>query len=258
MKRFFALLLVAAMTAALSGCGGKKETTELAVFAAASLQESLSAVIADYEAAHEGVTVVATYDSSGTLKTQIENGAACDVFISAAPKQMNELQELGLVDTDCRCDLLENKVVLAVPEGNPTGIRSFDHLAELLKSGEVLLAMGNSDVPVGQYTQKIFTYYGIGEAAVASCLTYGSNVKEVTTQVNEGTVDCGIIYATDAFSAGLDAVDQATAEMCGQVVYPAAVMAKSEHADTAVDFWTYLAADASIAHFEAVGFSPMA
>ena len=257
MKPLTALLLTLAMAAALSGCGAKQEATELTVFAAASLQESLSAVIQDYEASHQGVTVVANYDSSGTLKTQIENGAVCDVFISAAPKQMNQLEELNMVDTAHRCDLLENKVVLAIPEGNPAGIENFDHLAELLKSGDVLLAMGNSDVPVGQYTQKIFAYYGIDEAAVSSCLTYGSNVKEVTTQVNEGTVDCGIIYATDAFSAGLDSVDQATAQMCGQVVYPAAVMDGTKHSDTAADFWSYLAASEAMVHFEAVGFSPM-
>lgn len=257
MKPLTALLLTLAMTVALSGCGAKQETTELTVFAAASLQESLSAVIQDYEASHQGVTVVANYDSSGTLKTQIENGAVCDVFISAAPKQMNQLEELNMVDTAHRCDLLENKVVLAIPEGKPAGIKNFDHLAELLKSGDVLLAMGNSDVPVGQYTQKIFAYYGIDEAAVSSCLTYGSNVKEVTTQVNEGTVDCGIIYATDAFSAGLDSVDQATAQMCGQVVYPAAVMAGTKHSDTAADFCSYLAASEAMVRFEAVGFSPM-
>ena len=257
MKPLTALLLTLAMIAALSGCGAKQETTELTVFAAASLQESLSAVIQDYEASHQGVTVVANYDSSGTLKTQIENGAVCDVFISAAPKQMNQLEELNMVDTAHRCDLLENKVVLAIPEGKPAGIKNFDHLAELLKSGDVLLAMGNSDVPVGQYTQKIFAYYGIDEAAVSSCLTYGSNVKEVTTQVNEGTVDCGIIYATDAFSAGLDSVDQATAQMCGQVVYPAAVMDGTKHSDTAADFCSYLAASEAMVHFEAVGFSPM-
>lgn len=257
MKRFFALLMLV-MAAALSGCGAKTEATELTVFAAASLQESLSAVIQDYEASHEGVTVAANYDSSGTLKTQIENGAVCDVFISAAPKQMNALEELGMVDTTHRCDLLENKVVLAVPGGNPAGIRNFDHLAELLKGGEVLLAMGNSDVPVGQYTQKLFTYYGIDETEVATCLTYGSNVKEVTTQVGEGTVDCGVIYATDAFSAGLDSVDQATAQMCGQVVYPAAVMTGSKQSEAAADFWRYLAAEEAMVRFEAVGFSPMA
>ena len=245
------------MIAALSGCGAKQETTELTVFAAASLQESLSAVIQDYEASHQGVTVVANYDSSGTLKTQIENGAVCDVFISAAPKQMNQLEELNMVDTAHRCDLLENKVVLAIPEGKPAGIKNFDHLAELLKSGDVLLAMGNSDVPVGQYTQKIFAYYGIDEAAVSSCLTYGSNAREVTTQVCESTVDCGILYATDAFSAGLTVVEEAAADLCGQVLYPAAVLSCGSQPEAAQAFLDHLRSGDAGIHFEAVGFSPL-
>ena len=213
--------------------------------------------------------MVATYDSSGTLKTQIQEGADCDVFISAAPKQMNQLdaeggaentEGLDFVDSATRLDLLENKVTLAVPEGNPKGIESFDQLAELLASGDVFLAMGNSDVPVGQYTQKIFAYYGLDEDALASSgvLTYGSNVKEVTTQVSEGTVDCGVIYATDAFSAGLTVVDEATAEMCGQVIYPAAVMKNSANPDAAKAFLDCLSTDEAKACFEAVGFSPMA
>lgn len=239
---------------------------ELYVFAAASLEESLNQAIAAYEAANEGVTIVPTYDSSGTLKTQIQEGADCDVFISAAPKQMNQLDAQGgeentegldFVDSATRLDLLENKVTLAVPEGNPKGIETFDQLAELLQSGDVMLAMGNSDVPVGQYTQKIFAYYGIDEAAIAGCITYGSNVKEVTTQVSEGAVDCGIIYATDAFSAGLTVVDEATADMCGQVIYPAAVMKNSANPEAAKAFLDFLSTDEALACFEAVGFSPL-
>ena len=116
-----------------------------------------------------------------------------------------------------RFNILENKVTLVVPEDNPKNINTFDDLATGLKDGTVLLAMGNSDVPVGQYTQKILKYYELDEEALANagCITYGSNVKEVTTQVSEGTVDCGIIYCTDAFSAGLTIADYATAEMCG-------------------------------------------
>ena len=138
-------------------------------------------------------------------------------------------------------------------------VHLFDQLAQLLQSGDVLLAMGNSDVPVGQYTQKIFTYYGLNEETLASSgvLTYGSNVKEVTTQVSEGTVDCGVIYATDAFSAGLTVVDEATAEMCGQVIYPAAVMKNSANPDAAKAFLDFLSTDEAMACFEAVGFSPM-
>ena len=280
MKKLFSLLLALSLTLALAACGGDTngssaegtdgtaaEPVELYVFAAASLEESLNEVIDLYKEAAPDVTVVATYDSSGTLKTQIQEGADCDVFLSAAPKQMNQLdaeggaentEGLDLVDHSTRLDLLENKVTLAVPEGNPKGIASFDQLSELLQSGDVFLAMGNSDVPVGQYTQKIFAYYGLDEAAIASCLTYGSNVKEVTTQVSEGAVDCGVIYATDAFSAGLTVVDEATAEMCGQVIYPAAVMKNSAHPDAAKAFLDFLSTDGAMACFEAVGFSPAA
>ena len=167
---------------------------------------------------------------------------------------------LDMIETGSRVDLLENKVTLVVPEGNPKGIESFDQLAELLKSGDVLLAMGNSDVPVGQYTLKIFSYYSLEEAdlAAAGVLTYGSNVKEVTTQVSEGVVDCGVIYATDAYSAGLTVVASATADMCGQVIYPAAVLSGSAHPAEAQAFLDYLkGADASAA-FETVGFTPLA
>ena len=282
MKKLFSLVLALSMALALTACSGSADTdsttddttettaepVELHVFAAASMQESLDQVIEAYKAVAPEVAVVATYDSSGTLKTQIQEGADCDVFISAAPKQMNQLDAEGgeentdgldLVNSATRLDLLENKVTLAVPEGNPKGIESFDQLAELLASGDVFLAMGNSDVPVGQYTQKIFTYYGLNEETLASSgvLTYGSNVKEVTTQVSEGTVDCGVIYATDAFSAGLTVVDEATAEMCGQVIYPAAVMKNSANPDAAKAFLDFLSTDEAMACFEAVGFSPM-
>ena len=281
MKKLLPLFLALSLT--LTACGGDTngssvddtddtagtaaEPVELYVFAAASLEESLNEVIDLYKEAAPDVTVVATYNSSGTLKTQIQEGADCDVFLSAAPKQMNQLdaeggaentEGLDLVDHSTRLDLLENKVSLAVPEGNPKGIASFDQLSELLQSGDVFLAMGNSDVPVGQYTQKIFAYYGLDEAAIASCLTYGSNVKEVTTQVSEGAVDCGVIYATDAFSAGLTVVDEATAEMCGQVIYPAAVMKNSAHPDAAKAFLDFLSTDDAMACFKAVGFSPAA
>lgn len=288
MKKLFTLLLTLCMVLSLAACGGQKdepsapvedetpeveeptaEPVELFVFAAASMTETMDQIIALYKDVAPNVTITPTYDSSGTLLTQIKEGAACDLFISAAPKQINALDGslkddadknpdgLDMIVQDSRLDLLENKVTLVVPEGNPKGIETFDQLAELLKSGDVMLAMGNSDVPVGQYTQKIFTYYGIDEAAIASKLTYGSNVKEVTTHVSEGTVDCGIIYATDAFSAGLTVVDAATAEMCGQVIYPAAVLKDSQHLDEAQAFLDYLTGSEASAIFEGVGFTAL-
>ena len=279
MKKLLSLFLALSLVLALTACGSKDdgangadtqddaaEPVELIVFAAASMTETLNEIAGMYKEVAPNVTLTFNFDSSGKLLTQISEGADCDLFISAAPKQMNAMDGsligdteknpdgLDLIVTDSRVDLLENKVTLAVPAGNPKGIESFDQLAELLKSGDVLLAIGNSDVPVGQYTQKIFAYYGLDEAAMTDCLTSGNNVKEVTTQVSEAAADCGIIYATDAFSAGLEVVDSATAEMCGQVIYPAAVL-KGEKEEAARAFLAYLETDAAMTVFERVGFS---
>ena len=232
MKKGLALLLALSMVFALAACGGSsapaetaapvsdtspspaeepaqteepapeaveaaeakktEEKVELTVFAAASMTETMNRIKELYETENPGVTLVYNFDSSGTLKTQIQEGADCDVFISAAPKQMNQLDAscdaeknpdgLDFVKQGSRINLLENKVVLAVPVGNPKGIESFDQLSELLKAGDVFMAMGNSDVPVGQYTQKILAFYGLNEEelAKAGCLTYGTNVNEVT------------------------------------------------------------------------------
>ena len=248
------------------------QTTELTVFAAASMTETLNQIAEDYKTVDPNVSLTFSFASSGDLLSQIKEGADCDVFISAAPKQMNALDGSLKDDADknpdgldelldgTRIDLLENKVVLAVPEGNPKNIDSFDKLADRLGAGEVFLAIGNSDVPVGQYTRKIFAHYGLDEQSLADAggLTYGSNVKEVTTQVSEGAVDCGIIYATDAYSAGLESVDEATADMCGQVIYPAAVLRNSAHPDEAKAFLDYLTGEDAGRVFESVGFTPLA
>ena len=280
MKKLLSLLLALALVFSLAACSSKTDDTttddtqgdanaesvDLVVFAAASMTETLTQIAEMYKEVAPNVNITYNFDSSGKLLTQISEGADCDLFISAAPQQMNAMDGsliddkdknpdgLDLIVTDSRIDLLENKVTLAVPEGNPKGIESFDQLAQLLKGGDVLLAIGNSDVPVGQYTQKIFAYYGLDESAMTDCLTYGNNVKEVTTQVSEAAADCGIIYATDAFSAGLEVVDSATAEMCGQVIYPAAVL-KGEKEEAAQAFLDYLQTADAMEVFKSVGFS---
>ena len=139
------------------------------------------------------------------------------------------------------------------------GINYFDDMTAGLSDGTIMLAMGNGDVPVGQYTQKILAYYGMNEEtlAAAGAITYGTNVKEVTTQVSEAAVDCGVVYQTDAFSAGLTVVDTATAEMCGQVIYPAAVLNISENIEAAEDFLQFLTSDAADEVFSHVGFTPV-
>ena len=288
-RGFLCAVGIASASAVLTACGGSSSSTasstassaaasseaasgesmELIVFAAASLTETLNAIAETYSAENPGVTFSFNFDSSGTLKTQIQEGADCDLFISAGQKQMNQLDStasaevntegLDFVDAESRVDLLENKVVLCIPEGSDKGIDSFDSLAEHLKAEDILFCMGNSDVPVGQYTQKILAYYDLDEAALAAAgvITYGSNVKEVTTQVSEASVDAGVVYCTDAYSAGLTPVDEATKEMCGQVIYPAAVMKNALHAEAAKEFLAYLRTDKAATVFESVGFTAL-
>lgn len=283
-KKLTALLLVGLLSGSmLAGCGGnasddssssapasaasEADQVELVVFAAASMTETLTELSNAYMEENPNVNVVLNFDSSGTLKTQIQEGADCDVFISAGQLQMDQLdanadpsvntEGLDFVLEDSRFDILENKVALAVPDDNPKNINSYDDMKADLEDGSILLAMGNSDVPVGQYTQKILTYLGLYEATLANAgnITYGSNVKEVTTQVSEAAVDCGIIYQTDAYSAGLTVVDTATPEMCGQVIYPAAVLNVSKNPDVAKDYLDFLTSDDADAVFEEVGFT---
>ena len=284
MRKIFALLIAAVMVLSFAACAApateetaapeetvpEAEPVELIVFAAASMTETMNQIAELYKAKAPNVTLTYNFDSSGTLKTQIQEGAECDLFISAGQKQMNQLDitadpevntdKLDFVLEGTRVNLLENRVTLCVPEGNPKDIKGFDDLADKLKEGSVLMAMGNSDVPVGQYTQKILAFYGLDEEKLAKdgVITYGTNVKEVTTQVTEASVDCGVVYCTDAFSAGLTPVDYATKEMCGQVIYPAAVLNVSGNQEAAKEFLAYLRTDEAMKVFEAVGFAPVA
>ena len=284
MRKLFAMLIAAVMVLSLAACAApateetaapeetvpEAEPVELIVFAAASMTETMNQIAEMYKAVAPNVTLTYNFDSSGTLKTQIQEGAECDLFISAGQKQMNQLDitadpevntdKLDFVLEGTRINLLENRVTLCVPEGNPKDIKSFDDLADKLKEGSVLMAMGNSDVPVGQYTQKILAFYGLDEEKLAKdgVITYGTNVKEVTTQVTEASVDCGVVYCTDAFSAGLTPVDYATKEMCGQVIYPAAVLNISGNQEAAKEFLAYLQTDEAMKVFEAVGFASVA
>ena len=291
LKKFFIVLTVVLLAAALVACdsaGGvtplepsengdegeeaaeEKDPVELIVFAAASMTEVLEEINRAFIEENPHVTVTLNLDSSGTLKTQIEEGAGCDVFISAAQKAMNELditadpevntEGFDFILEGTRRNILENKVVLAVPADNPKDVGSYDDLAALLAAGDILLAMGNIDVPVGQYTSNILVHYGLDEETLAASgvITYASTVKEVTTQVSEGLVDCGIIYSTDAKAADLEIVDQASSEMTGgQVIYPAAVIKNSAVADDAKAYLDFISSSAGAIILEAFGFSPI-
>ena len=287
MKRIAALSLLLALTLSLAACGGgnagtaetpaanstapvaettapQAEPVEVVVFAAASLEATLTEIADLYKEVAPEVTLTFSFESSGTLRTQIIEGAVCDLFISAGQSQMNDL-EAGQNDTgadfvyaDTRIDFVENKVVLAMPDDNPAGIQTFSDLATDKLS---LLCIGNDDVPVGSYSLEILDTLGIDIAQLESDgkVTYASNVTEVANQVKEGAVDCGIIYATDAYTYELTVVDQATADMCSQVIYPAAVMksGSGEAAEAAAQaFLDYLHTDENaIAVLEGVGFT---
>lgn len=286
MKKLTALVLALTLALALTSCVNGQTTAsptppqpaptqsapptskpaaapvELIVFAAASMQETMTEIAAMYKTVAPNVTITYTFDSSGTLKTQIEEGADCDLFISAAQKQMNQLDStadpkvndkgLDFVLQGTRINLVENKVVMAVPEGNPAGVSSFgDVNTDKVK----LMALGNSDVPVGQYSEEVFSNMGVWDA-IQSKITFGSNVKEVTTWVSEGTVDCGVVYGTDAYSAGLEVVTTAPAEaLKSKVIYPAAVLSITKHEDAAKAFLGYLQTADCSAIFEKVGFA---
>lgn len=278
-QKMVTMLLLGMLVPGLVSCGTKKEeqvpasekedkeTVEVTVFAAASLTETLTEISELYQKECPEVKLIFNFDSSGTLKTQIQEGAECDLFISAGQLQMNQMDSsadkevntegLDYVQQDTRINILENKVTLCVSDESKSDIQSFDDLAEALKEGKILMAMGNSDVPVGQYTRKILDYYELDEEKLASAgvISYGSNVKEVTTQISEGSVDCGIIYCTDAYSAGLKVTAYATPEMCGQVIYPAAVMKTGEYQEEAKKFLDFLQTDECMKIFEKVGFS---
>ena len=247
-KKAFAVGLALALALGLCACGsqndpdasgsGTPETTpageqvDVVVFAAASLEATLTEIAQQYKEVAPNVNLVFTFDSSGTLRDQILEGAVCDLFISAGQGQMNALDAADTTGTNAdgndyvaegsRINLVENKVVLAVPDDNPAGIGSFQDLTTKAN----LICLGNDDVPVGEYSLQILDSLGISidQLEQDGKVTYASNVSEVANQVKEGAVDCGIIYATDAFTYELTVVDKATTDLCGQVIYPAAVM----------------------------------
>lgn len=271
--RFVCLFLVSAL--GLSACAATGESTqapapeiggekvELVVFAAASMTETMTEIAELYKAVAPDVTILYNFDSSGTLKTQIQEGADVDIFISAGQKQMNQLditadpavneENLDFVIEDTRFNLVKNTVVLIVPEASTADISTFEDVATDKVS---LLAIGNSDVPVGQYAEEILTFLGLWDQLNADQkISFGSNVKEVLSQVEANSVDAGIVYSTDAATAtGVKVVAVAPEESAKPPVYPAAVMKPTNNEAAARAFLEFLKTDECKAIFEKVGF----
>lgn len=231
-----------------------KEKKDLVVFAAASMTEVLEELKTEFEKENPDLNLTFNFDSSGTLKTQIDSGADCDVFVSAAQKQMDELEDEDKIDKETRFDLLENEVTLAVAEGNEKGIKDFK---DLEKDDVEKIALGNSDVPVGQYSEEILKNLGIWDK-IQDKVTLGSNVKEVTSWVSEKAADCGIVYKTDAKTAGLETVAVADDSMLeNKVIYPAALLKNSKNPEEGKKYLEFLQGEKASEILDKYGFKPL-
>jgi len=230
------------------------EETEILVAAAASLKNAYEdKLIPMFEEANPGVTVKGTYDSSGKLQTQIEEGLDADVFMSAAKKQMIALDEEGMIASDTITDLLENKIVLIVPAGNEKKLEKFE---DIEKADSI--ALGDpASVPAGQYAQEALTNLGIWDK-IQDKVSFGINVTEVLNQVAAASADAGIVYATDAASMAdkVEVVAEAPeGSLSKKVIYPVAVVKGTAHEEVAKEFVAFLQTDKAITVFEDYGFS---
>lgn len=230
------------------------EETEILVAAAASLKNAYEdKLIPMFEEANPGVTVKGTYDSSGKLQTQIEEGLDADVFMSAAKKQMTALDEEGMIASDTITDLLENKIVLIVPTGNEKKLEKFE---DIEKADSI--ALGDpASVPAGQYSEEVLTNLGIWDK-IQDKVSFGTNVTEVLNQVAAASADAGIVYATDAASMAdkVEVVAEAPeGSLSKKVIYPVAVVKGTAHEEVAKEFVAFLQTDKAITVFEDYGFS---
>lgn len=230
----------------------KQEPVSILIAAAASMENSMKEIIARFEEENPNITVEGTYDSSGKLQTQIEEGMEADIFLSAATKQMNTLKEENLVDSDSIVELLENKVVLVVPTGSNTNVTSFEDV----QNAETIALGDPESVPAGQYAKEIFESLGIYED-VAKKASFGTNVTEILNWVAEGSADAGVVYATDAASTDKVSVIAEAPEgtLAQKVIYPLGLVSASENRDAAKLFVEFLQSEEATSILEGYGFT---
>lgn len=274
-KKCLAMVFTGAMMVSAVGCGASKSSdgttggvvteektdsttpdTKLLIAAAASLEYSMKEkLIPMFEEQNPGVTVEGTYDSSGKLQTQIEEGLEADLFFSAAKTQMDALSEEGYIDTDSEKDVLENKLVLIVPADSKLDVTKFEDVEK-----GTTIALGDPEsVPVGQYSKEALTNLGIWDN-IQDKVSLGTNVTEVLNWVAEGSADVGIVYATDAATTDKVKVIAEAPEgsLAENVVYPAGVLDKSANKEVAQKFMDFLCSDEAAAVFKEYGFTPIA
>lgn len=230
------------------------ETSEILVAAAASLKNAYEdELIPMFQEKYPNVTVKGTYDSSGKLQTQIEEGLEADVFMSAATKQMKALDEEGMIASDTITNLLENKIVLIVPAGSQSGFEKFEDI----EHAETIALGDPASVPAGQYAQEALTSLGIWDK-IQDKVSFGTNVTEVLNQVAASSADAGIVYATDAASMAdqVEVVAEAPkGSLAKKVIYPVAVVKESAHETEAKNFVEFLKSEEAMKVFEAYGFT---
>lgn len=260
-QRVLSLLLIISLFL-LAGCGssGPKaenksapvQKCEINISAAASLTDAIKEIGGKFEQANPNVKVTYNFGSSGALQSQIEQGAPSDVFISAAQKQMNDLEKKDLLLKDTRKDLLENKVVVIVPKDSKLELASME---DIVSDKVHTIALGEpKGVPVGQYSEEIFTSLHILAQAKAKAV-YASDVRQVLNWVEVGEVDCGIVYATDAaISKGVKVLLTAPADSHKPVIYPVSVLKTTQHEQEAKALIAFLETAESKAVFEKYGF----
>ena len=254
MKKFLAVMASAALL--VTGCGGggsgDSKPAELHVAAAASLTDAMKEIAGVYEKENPGVKLTFNFGSSGALQQAIENGGATDLFFSAAQKQMDALESSGSLAEGTRRNLLENKVVLIVPNDSDKNLTGFE---DLTRADIEHIALGEpKGVPVGQYSEEIFNSLGILDAVKAKAV-YGSDVRQVLAWTESGEADCGVVYATDAaVSDKVKVIATAPENSHKPVIYPAAVISDSKNLDAAKKFLDFTGGDTAKKIFEKYGF----
>ena len=260
-KKLIAAMMAGVLSAGMLSTGVFAADTDLKgevnTFIAASLSNAMEEIQKDFNETYPDVEILYNADSSGTLQTQIEEGARCDIFFSAADKQMNALVDENLAKKDTVEDILENKVVLIKPKNGETKVTGFENITDAAN-----IALAGDSVPVGQYAREIFDNLGITDEVNKMEINEGKNVSEVLAAVSEGSNEIGIVYATDAASVAdkVDVIAEAPADaLKTPVLYPVGLIEDKEASedDTAAAeaFLEYIKSDDAMKVFEKYGFT---
>ena len=260
-KKLIAAMMAGVLSAGMLSTGVFAADTDLKgevnTFIAASLSNAMEEIQKDFNETYPDVEILYNADSSGTLQTQIEEGARCDIFFSAADKQMNALVDENLAKKDNVEDILENKVVLIKPKDGETKVTGFENITDAAN-----IALAGDSVPVGQYAREIFDNLGITDEVNKMEINEGKNVSEVLAAVSEGSNEIGIVYATDAASVAdkVDVIAEAPADaLKTPVLYPVGLIEDKEASedDTAAAeaFLEYIKSDDAMKVFEKYGFT---